>query len=165
MPSSMETIYAWPVNSRSVCERCRVIEKTGRDAVPGSFLTCKDFQFPSKIHTPCVHPVFRCVSKLLLQHGCALVLMFCAASTVYAHGSCVLDSAGEAICAPAGGGLKSDSSGEAVCGPGQCLSDSLGQVKCARQPGGGAMVNSKGKIVCVGGCILATSFYCQVPRE
>lgn len=95
----------------------------------------------------------------------ALYLAVFAASVAYAHGGCVQNSVGQIICAPPAGSLQTDPIGQIVCGPGECVTDSMGQVKCSSQPGGGAMTNDRGKVVCVGGCILANTSYCQIPRE
>jgi hypothetical protein len=95
----------------------------------------------------------------------ALYLAVFTTSAAYAHGGCVQDSVGQIICAPPAGSLQTDPIGRIVCGPGECVTDSMGQVKCSSQPGGGAMTNDRGKVVCVGGCVLAKASYCQIPRE
>ena len=69
-------------------------------------------------------------------------------SVVYAQfGACVPSSIGQAVCAPPSGSIASDSIGQIVCGPGQCMKNNIGQV------------------VCVGGCIQASSSYCVLPSN
>lgn len=94
----------------------------------------------------------------------ALLLFLAATSVAYAQGGCTQNSIGQVICAPPGGGAQTNSIGQVVCGPGQCVVNSIGQVICSSQSGGGAMINSIGQAVCVGGCVQASSSYCQTPR-
>lgn len=71
---------------------------------------------------------------------------------------------GEMICPPPLGGLMTDINGITVCGPGFCARDSYGKVSCSSQPGGAAVVDSNGKVLCVGGCVDGATSYCVAPR-
>ena len=94
----------------------------------------------------------------------SVILSLVVISFAHAQGGCINNSIGQVICAPPGGGIQKNSIGQVVCGPGQCVVDSIGQVKCSSQSGGGAMTNNIGQVVCVGGCVQASTSYCETPR-
>jgi len=57
-----------------------------------------------------------------------------------------------------------DQFGDVKWGVGYCATDDLGQIKCSRNPGGGAATDSYGKVKCLGGCQSATQQLCEVAR-
>ncbi len=73
-------------------------------------------------------------------------------ASAFAQG-CAVNSLGQVICAQPGGGAAVNSIGQVKTGPGQCVTNSIGQVMCSAVPGGGAAVNSLGQAVCAGGCV------------
>jgi hypothetical protein len=81
-----------------------------------------------------------------------------------AHAECVATSIGQVFCSPPNGGITINSIGQVLCGPGQCVTNSIGQTLCSSQPGGGATINPLGGIVCVGGCVPGNPSLCQSPR-
>lgn len=79
-------------------------------------------------------------------------------------GRCVEDSIGRLICAPPGGFIMADAMGMPVCSRGQCAKDNTGRVYCSVIPGGGAILDSIGRVRCVGGCEDAAERYCLRPQ-
>ncbi|MDR2945672.1 MAG: hypothetical protein LBV79_02860 [Candidatus Adiutrix sp.] len=69
------------------------------------------------------------------------------------------------LCPPPLGGIAADMGGQMVCGPGQCARDSTGAVKCSALPGGGAVVDMSGDVLCVGGCVTGERRRCVVPTK
>jgi hypothetical protein len=67
-------------------------------------------------------------------------------------------------CPPPSGSLVFDFSHLAVCGRGQCMRDARGIWMCSAQPGGRAMRNMNGQVVCTGGCEPAAAELCETPR-
>ena len=67
------------------------------------------------------------------------------------------------ICPPALGDMTVDIMGNFICGPGECVIQSDGKVKCSSQPGGMAVVDSTGKAKCVGGCVDGSNDMCVGP--
>lgn len=65
------------------------------------------------------------------------------------------------ICPPPNGGIAADTRFNLVCGIGWCAADTRGRIKCSRVPGGAAIVDQNGKILCVGGCMEASPSLCQ----
>jgi hypothetical protein len=73
--------------------------------------------------------------------------------------------------AQAGADCIRDQAGKVVCGEGRCRADQFGVVYCARdyldqvwcskEAGGGAAVDSYGKVKCLGGCEAATAARCE----
>src|SRR6266702_5759517 len=85
-------------------------------------------------------------------------------STISAQlGKCVLDSIGRPICAPPHGDIAVNSIGYAVCGRGHCVKDGIDRVFCAKEPGGGAIIDRIGRALCVGGCEEARESLCVRP--
>ncbi len=80
-------------------------------------------------------------------------------------GSCLLDQTDTAFCAPPGGGIAKDSTGRVACGSGQCVAYGIGNVACSKVTGGGALLDSVGTPLCVGGCEDGRPYYCAVPRQ
>lgn len=93
------------------------------------------------------------------------LIVLLASSVAYADGGCAKDPIGRVFCAPPGGGAHVNPIGQVMCGPGQCEVNPVGQVYCSSQSGGGATVNNMGQPVCVGGCVLGSSSYCQNPAS
>lgn len=79
-------------------------------------------------------------------------------------GACLKNMGGQLFCAPPGGSALKDLVGQIVCGPGQCVVDNVNQIKCSTQEGGSAGLNY-GQAVCIGGCIRASTAYCQRPTR
>lgn len=96
----------------------------------------------------------------------ALVVFFLIqyASAAYAQGGCAKDNLGRVVCAPAGGVAVNSLQGVA-CAPGQCVTDSLGYLKCSSEKSGGASKDILGNPVCVGGCISPSKAYCAKLEE
>ena len=69
------------------------------------------------------------------------------------------------ICPPPHGGVSSGLDGEVVCGPGECVRDQKGVVKCSAVPGGSAILDINGIALCVGGCVLGSKQQCTVPTK
>src|SRR4029077_3548027 len=101
----------------------------------------------------------------LLGFNLVLLSPLFATSVAYARGSCIQSSSGQVFCAPPAGGIGINSVGQVLCGPGQCVTNNLGQIICSPQPGGAAMINNMGQVVCVGGCVQANASYCQKPTR
>lgn len=94
-----------------------------------------------------------------------LGLMLMAPSPAPAQNSgCLSLLNGDFICSPPNGGIETDMGGNIVCGPGQCVRNNNGKVECSAKPGGAVAVNSKSKVVCVGGCVPADIAYCVKPE-
>jgi hypothetical protein len=61
-----------------------------------------------------------------------------------------------------------DSYGKVVCGIGYCAADEMGRVKCSTKPGGGALIDSNGRVQCAGGCQDGSAQFCEeavAPRD
>lgn len=69
------------------------------------------------------------------------------------------------LCPPPNGGIASGIDGEVVCGPGQCARDQNGVVQCSAVPGGSAIVDINGQVLCVGGCVSGARRQCVVPTR
>lgn len=67
------------------------------------------------------------------------------------------------ICPPAMGDMTVDIMGNFICGPGECVIQSDGKVKCSSKPGGMAVVDSTGKAKCVEGCVDGSNDMCVAP--
>jgi len=73
------------------------------------------------------------------------------------------------ICPPPGGGIARNIDMNAictrgsceVCGPGACIVDAQGQVKCSAIAGGAVTVDQHGQALCVGGCLDGRADLCQ----
>ncbi len=76
---------------------------------------------------------------------------------------CVRDlgDADAVICPPPDGGLAGDASGRPVCGPGWCLADASGRIRCSSVPGGAVTRDQHGNVLCVGGCVDASAAACR----
>lgn len=75
-----------------------------------------------------------------------------------------LDQNNSFICAPPRGSLLKNRYGKYVCGPGRCVvKNSDGEVICAAAPGGAVALDSRGRSLCVGGCVRASEALCVVP--
>ena len=95
---------------------------------------------------------------------CILVLALFCADWAYAGSSC--DPNGTArVCAPPSGGISLGNDGSYYCGPGECLKDKYGVIKCSAKAGGGAMFDSMGGILCVGGCVKGLRNLCVTPQS
>jgi hypothetical protein len=53
--------------------------------------------------------------------------------------------------------------GKVVCGVGYCAADDVGRVKCSARPGGSALMDTNGKVVCAGSCQDASVQLCEGP--
>lgn len=95
----------------------------------------------------------------------ALIALCLAAPTLALAESptCTPDLYGKMICPPPNGGMIVDMKGTVVCGPGSCARDSMGKVRCSSQPGGQAVINSSGNVLCVGGCVDGSKNACVTP--
>ncbi len=70
-----------------------------------------------------------------------------------------------AACSPPFGDIVPDiNSGKFLCGAGQCLMNPAGQYRCSAVPGGAAILNSRNRAACVGGCVPADETLCAAPR-
>ena len=67
-------------------------------------------------------------------------------------GHCERDQYGNVFCADVGGGAMRDTKGHVMCGTGYCARDDRGEIWCSTEQGGDAKTDSKGKVVCLGGC-------------
>lgn len=76
---------------------------------------------------------------------------------------CIPDLYGQWICPPPNGGMMTDINGNIVCGPGLCGRDSRGKVRCSALPGGLAVIDSRGAVICVGGCVDGSTKACMKP--
>jgi hypothetical protein len=85
-------------------------------------------------------------------------------NVVCGKGQCATDQYNKVLCAREGGGAIRDRNGDVKCGVGSCAIDDLGQVKCSSQPGGGAAVDSYGKVKCLGACQNGGPQFCEVAR-
>jgi hypothetical protein len=79
---------------------------------------------------------------------------------VCGEGQCRTDDHGKVFCARAGGAVL-DKFSKVKCGVGKCAMDYLDKIWCSKKPGGGAEVDSHGKVVCLGGCAEASASLCQ----
>lgn len=50
------------------------------------------------------------------------------------------------------------------CGVGYCAKDDFQRVWCSTKPGGGAAVDSHGKVKCLGGCEEGSAKLCEEAR-
>ena len=80
-------------------------------------------------------------------------------------GTCVKDRVGEVRCSPTDGGIQLDRYQVPVCGPGQCVTDTKGEVFCSRVPKGSAALDRYGDAVCTEGCIGAAAQACTTPSQ
>ncbi len=82
-----------------------------------------------------------------------------------AHSSCLTTQEIDGfVCPPPGGDLVRDMYNRAICGKGQCVIDSNGKVKCSSLFGGGAVIDSRGEALCVGGCEEGRAAFCVRPQ-
>ena len=99
----------------------------------------------------------------------ALVLL--GASALFAPAALAQNKAGcvqmltGILCPQPHGGVSSGLDGEVVCGPGECVRDQKGVVKCSSVPGGSAILDINGVALCVGGCVLGSKQQCAVPTQ
>ena len=80
-------------------------------------------------------------------------------------GTCVKDRFGEVRCSPPDGGILMDRYQVPVCGPGQCVTDTKGEVFCSRVPKGSATLDRYGDAACTDGCIHAAAQACITPSK
>ena len=99
-----------------------------------------------------------------LYRNLLLSILCLSSSLAFAHQGCDFNPAGRPFCAPPNGGIMKDQRGNLVCGRGQCVSDRYGKVVCSAQPGGFAIQDTNGEVVCTEGCVPASPALCQVPR-
>lgn len=85
-------------------------------------------------------------------------------NVVCGKGQCATDQYGKVLCAKEGGGAIRDRNGVVKCGVGFCATDDGGNVKCSTTPGGGAAIDSYGKVKCLGACQDGTRQRCEVAR-
>src|SRR5262249_1142620 len=85
-------------------------------------------------------------------------------NVVCGRGQCAADQYGKILCAREGGGAMRNRDGEVKCGLGYCAMDDLGEVKCSTQRGGDAMLDSNGKVKCLGECQPASASLCEAGR-
>ena len=86
-----------------------------------------------------------------------------AACAIRADVTCTVDIFGKIFCSPPEGSILLNRFGEAVCGPGPCVPDLYGEIHCARESKGAAMVDADGKISCKEGCVKASKEMCRTP--
>ncbi len=79
---------------------------------------------------------------------------------VCGEGKCEKDQYGKVYCTSAGGGILRDDKGNLLCGVGRCAADSLKKVWCSKQVSGGAAIDSKGNVKCLGGCAPGSAALC-----
>lgn len=73
-------------------------------------------------------------------------------------------NAEQALCAPPFGDIIFDiNSGKYFCGPGQCVVSTSGEFRCSSVPGGAAVIDSRNRTSCVGGCQTPTESLCVIP--
>ena len=85
-------------------------------------------------------------------------------NVVCGKGQCATDQYGKVLCAKEGGGAIRDRDGDVRCGVGYCAMDDGGKVRCSTQPGGNALIDSYGKVKCLGACQEGTRQHCEAAR-
>jgi hypothetical protein len=85
-------------------------------------------------------------------------------NVVCGKGQCATDQYGKVLCAQEGGGAIRDRLGVVKCGVGSCAMDVEGQVKCSTKAGGGAAIDSNGKVKCLDGCQNGSEQRCESAR-
>lgn len=71
----------------------------------------------------------------------------------------------KAICAPPYGDIVQEiNSQNYFCGLGQCVINPAGRIRCSSVVGGAAVIDSRNRASCVGGCVDATESLCVIPR-
>lgn len=70
-----------------------------------------------------------------------------------------------AFCSPPFGDMVHDiNSGKFLCGAGQCVQNPSGEFRCSVVPGGAAILDSRSRAACVGGCAPPSESLCAVPK-
>jgi hypothetical protein len=109
------------------------------------------------------------VEKMLIKFFKIHIFVFILAvasllsSPALAQQPCMKSTTG-VICPQPFGGIAANNSGRVLCGPGMCLRDGVGRVKCSATPGGSVGEDNTGRIRCVDGCIDGSSSYCVAPK-
>jgi hypothetical protein len=74
-----------------------------------------------------------------------------------------MDEYGKVYCAREGGGAMREQYGRVVCGIGYCAADDTGRIKCSTRPGGMALMDINGRVLCTGSCQDASPQFCEGP--
>lgn len=88
--------------------------------------------------------------------------IFMLSDTCAASMGCFYDRNPDIVtCPPANGGIAADTKVNFVCGIGWCAEDVNGKIKCSKVPGGAAISDQNGNVICTGGCMDAIPSLCQ----
>ncbi len=72
---------------------------------------------------------------------------------------------GQVKCAPPFGDIIQDvNTGKFLCGVGQCVINPAGMIRCSSVVGGAAVIDSRNRAACVGGCRAPEESLCVIPR-
>jgi hypothetical protein len=80
-------------------------------------------------------------------------------------GGCVKEIFDKVKCSAADGGILLNRFQQAECGPGQCITNRLGEIFCSKEAKGYATVNGNGDAACTGGCIRGSVSACVTPTK
>lgn len=99
-------------------------------------------------------------SLILLTSLGMPILLFASPALAQFHCEQRTDARNTIVCAPPNGSMLQINA-KYVCGPGQCkLKPSSTEAICSASPGGLMDFDSRGRGLCVGGCITATEDLC-----
>lgn len=110
----------------------------------------------------------RSIVKIIMPAAALALMWLCHSPALAQYSGCQQLIGGRAgindyLCPPPLGDMGMDQKGNFMCGPGQCVVDMYGRVRCASTPGGQALVDSTGKAKCVGGCVDGSYEACVTP--
>jgi hypothetical protein len=80
-------------------------------------------------------------------------------------GGCVKEIFDKVKCSSADGGILLNRFQAAECGPGQCVTNRLGEIFCSSAVKGYATVDGNGDATCTGGCIRGSASACVTPTK
>lgn len=103
------------------------------------------------------------MTKTILFSVFVLAAFLPCAALAAGNSSCAISPSQGNVCPPPHGGMVKGGIDNYYCGPGQCLQDNYGKIKCSSKPGGSAMFSSSGSIICVGGCVDGNKALCVSP--
>lgn len=101
--------------------------------------------------------------RSLCLFGLALMLLGSPAASAESKCLWALDM-DRVYCAPTYGDVVHDiNSGRFLCAPGQCVINGSGKFRCSSVPGGAAVLDSRNRAACVGGCQEPAENFCFAP--